>query len=148
MPSRVWLCNLRLPHARLPSPSVSPRVCSNSCPLNWWCHLIISFSSTPFSSCPQSFPVSKSFPVSQVFPSGGQSTGASASVLQVNIQDWFPLGLTGLIFLHPRDSQESSPAPQFESINSLALSLVSNCGNGITNFSALSLLWTSQVAQW
>ena len=85
----------------------------------------ISFSVVPFSSCLQSFPVSGSFPMSQLFASDGQSSGASASasILPMNIQDWFPLGLTGLIS-HPRDSQESSPAPQLESINSLALSLL------------------------
>ena len=78
-----------------------PGACSNSCPLSRWCHPTISFSVVPFSSCPQSFPASGSFPVSQFFTSGGQSFGASASasVLPVNIQDWFPWGLTGLISL-------------------------------------------------
>ena len=90
-----------LQHARLPCPSLSPRVCSNSYPLNWWCHTTISFSVVPFSSCLQSFPASESFPMSQFFTSGGQSIGASASasVLPMNIQDWFPLGFTGLISL-------------------------------------------------
>ena len=88
-------------HARLPCPSLSPSVCSNSCPLSWWCHPIISSSVVPFSSYLQSFPASGSFPVSQFFPSGGQSIRASASaaVLPMNIQGWFPLGLTGLISL-------------------------------------------------
>ena len=88
-------------HARLRCPSLSHRVCSNSCPLNWWCHPTISSSVTLFSFCPQSFPVSGSFPVNQLFASSGQNIGASASasVLPVNIQDWFPLGLTGLVFL-------------------------------------------------
>ena len=83
-------------HARLPCPSPSPRVCSNSCPLSRWCHPTVSSSVTPFSSCPQSFPASGSFPMSQLFTSGGQSIGtpASASVLPMNIQDWFPLRLT------------------------------------------------------
>ena len=87
-----------LQHARLPWPSLSPGVCSNSCPLNWWCHLTISSSTAPF-SCPQSFPVSGSFPMNRLFASSGQSVGAStsASVLPMNIQGWFPLGLTGLI---------------------------------------------------
>ena len=78
----------------------------------------------PFSSCFQSFPASESFPMSQFFSSGGQSTGASASasVLPMNIQGWFPLGWTGLVPSSPRDSQEPSPAPQFESINSSMLS--------------------------
>ena len=77
------------------------RVCSNSCPPSQWCYLIISSSSTPFSSCPQSFPASGSFLKSRLFASGGQSTRAStsASVLPMNIQGWFPLGLTGLISL-------------------------------------------------
>ena len=78
-----------------------PRVCSNSCPLSQWCYLTISSSATPFSSCPQSFPASESFPNSWLFPSGGQSIRASAaaSVLPMNIQGWFPLGLTDLISL-------------------------------------------------
>ena len=86
-------------HSRFPCPSLSPRICSNSCPLSCWCHPIISSSLTPFSSCLQSFPASWSFPMSQLFTSGGQNieAGASASVLSMNIQDWFPLGLTGLI---------------------------------------------------
>ena len=90
-----------LQHARLPCPSPSPGVCSNSHPLNRWCHPTISSSVVPFSSCPQSFPASESFPVSRLFASGGQSIGASASasVLPMNIQRWFPLGLTGLISL-------------------------------------------------
>ena len=90
-----------LQHARLCCPSPSPRVCSNSCLLSRWCHPTISSSVAPFSSCLQSFPASGSFPVSQLFASGGQSIGASASasVLPMNIQDWFPLGLTGLISL-------------------------------------------------
>ena len=80
-------------------PPLSPGVCSNSCPLSWWCHPVISSSVTLFSSCPQSFPASGSFPMSQLFASGGQNTEASASVLPMNIQDWFPLELTGLISL-------------------------------------------------
>ena len=90
-----------LQHARLPCPSLSPRVCSNSCPLSQWCHPTISFPVTPFSSCPQSFPGTGSFPMSQLFTSYDQSIGASASasVLPVNIQGWFPLGLAGLISL-------------------------------------------------
>ena len=86
-----------LQHARLPSPS-TPRACSNSCPSSWWCHPTISSSDIPFSSCHQSFPASGSFPMS-LFESGSLSIGASASVLPMNIQDWFPLGLTSLIFL-------------------------------------------------
>ena len=78
-------------------PSLSPGVCSNSCPLSEWCHPTISFSITPFSSCPQYFPASGSFSMSWLFASGGQNTGAS--VLPVNIQGWFSLALTGLISL-------------------------------------------------
>ena len=79
-------------------------VCSNSCPLSWWCHQTISSSVVPFSSCPQSFPASGSFPVSQLFALGGQSIGVSAlvSVLPMNIQGWFPLGWTGLISLQSK----------------------------------------------
>ena len=93
-----------LQHTRLPCPLLSPGVCSNSCPLSWWCHPTISSSVTLFSSCPQSFPASGSFPMSPFFASGGQSIGASAagSVLPMNIQDWFPLGLTGLLFLQSK----------------------------------------------
>ena len=91
-----------LQHTRLPCPSLSPGVCSNSCPLSQWCNPTISSSIAPFSSCPQSFPVSGSFPMSWLFTSGGQSFGASASVLPMNIQGWFPLGLTGLISLQSK----------------------------------------------
>ena len=88
-------------HARPPCPSPIPGVYSNSCPSSQWCHPAISFSVIPFSSCPQSLPASGSFPMSQLFPWGGQSIGisASASVLPMNTQDWFPLGWTGWIFL-------------------------------------------------
>ena len=115
-----------LQHARLPCPSPSPGVCSNSWPLSRWCHPTTS-SSVPFSSCPQSFPESGSFPVSWLFASGGQSTrtSASAPVFPMNIQGWFPLGLTGLIsWLSKGLFQESSPAPQFKSISSSALGLL------------------------
>ena len=85
--------------ARPPCPSPIPGVYSNSCPLSHWCHPTISSSVGPFSSCLQSFPASGSFPISQFFASSGQSTGASASasVLPMNTQDWFPLGWTGVI---------------------------------------------------
>ena len=106
-----------LQQARLPCP-VSPRVCSNSCPLSWWCHPSISSSVASFSSCPQSFPASGSFPMSWFFTSSGQSIGALllSSVLPMNIQGWFPCC--------PRDFQESSPAPRSESINFSRLSLL------------------------
>ena len=88
-----------LQHARLPCPSPSPGACSNSCPLSWWCHPTISSSAAPFSSCLQSFPASGSLAVTRLFESDGQSIEASAStsILPMNIQDWFPLELTGLI---------------------------------------------------
>ena len=90
-----------LQHARLSCLSPSPGACSNSYLLSPWCHLIISSPVALFSSCPQSFPASGSFLMSRLFTSGGQSIGAlaSASVLSINIQGWFPLGLTTLIFL-------------------------------------------------
>ena len=93
----------RLQHARLPCPSLSFRVCSDSCPLSQWCHPTISSSVIPF-SCLHSFPASGSFPVIQLFASSGQSIGASASasVRPMNIQDWFPLGLTDLISLQSK----------------------------------------------
>ena len=104
--SRVQLLVTRgLQHARPPCPSLSPRACSNPCPLSRWCHPAISSSATPFSSCLQSSPASGSFPMSQFFASGGQSIGASASasVLPMNIQGWFPfLGMTRLISLHSK----------------------------------------------
>ena len=92
----------RLQHASLPWPSLSPGVCSNSCPLSWWCHPAILSSIVPFSSCAQYFPASGSFPMSQLFSSGGQSIGASESVLPMNIQGWFPLRLTGFISLQSK----------------------------------------------
>ena len=93
-----------LQHARPPCPSPTPGVYPNSCPLSWWCHPAISSSVVPFSSRLQSFPASGSFPMSQFFTSGGQSlvVSASASVLPMNIQDWFPLGLTGFISLQSK----------------------------------------------
>ena len=89
-------------HARPPCPSPTPGVCSDSCPSSQWCHPAISSSVVPFSSCPQSLPASESFPMSQFFTSRGQSIGASASVLPMNIQDWFPLGWTGWISLQSK----------------------------------------------
>ena len=93
-----------LQHARLSCPSPIPGACSNSCPYSRWCHPTISSSVVPFSSCLQFFPASGSFLMSQFFASGGQSIGAlaSASVLPMNIQDWFPLGLTGWISLQTK----------------------------------------------
>ena len=113
-----------LQHARPPCPSPTPRVHSDSCPLSQWCHPTISFSVGPFFSCPQSFPASGSFPMSQLFASGVQSIGVSASVLPMNIQDCFPLGWLVGSPCSPRNSQESSPTPQFKSISSSALSFL------------------------
>ena len=96
----LWTHGLQ--HARLPCPSLTPRACSNSCPSSLWCHPTISSFVVPFSSCLKSFPASGSFPMSQFLATGGQSIGASASVLPMNIQDWFPLGLTGWISLQSK----------------------------------------------
>ena len=89
----------RLQHIRLLCPPLSPRVCSDSCLFSHWCYLTISSSAAPFFFCPQSFPASGSVPMMWLFTSGGQSIGASvlASVLPMNIQDWFPLALSGFI---------------------------------------------------
>ena len=125
--SRVQLFEIHgLQHARLPCPSPTPRACPNSCPLSQWCHPPISSSVILFSSCLQSFPASGSFPFSQFFASGGQSIGVSAStsVLPMNIQDWLPLGWMVGSPCSPGDSQESSPTPQFKSINSSALTFL------------------------
>ena len=98
--SRVQL--LATPWTAACQASLSPRACSNSCPLSQWCHPIISSLVVLFSSRLQTFPASGSFLMSQLFTSGGQSVGASASVLPMNIQGWFLLELTGLIFLQSR----------------------------------------------
>ena len=100
MSNSLWPHGLQ--HARFPCPLPTPRAWSNSCALSWWCHPTISSSVVHFSSCLQSFPALGSFPMSQFFTSGGQSIGASASVLPMNTQDLFPLGLTGLISLHSK----------------------------------------------
>ena len=116
------LCLTLWPAARQTSLSTS-RVCSNSCPWSWWCYTTISPSGAPFSGS-QYFPASGSFPMSQLFASSSQSTGALASVLPVNIQGWFPLGLTGLISLLSKGLSRFSPAPQLESINTLVFRLL------------------------
>ena len=92
----------RLQHAKLPYPSPTPGAYSNSHPSNQWCHPTISSSVVPFSSHLQSFPASESFQMSQFFSSSAQSSGTSASILPMNIQDWFPLGLTGLMSLQSK----------------------------------------------
>ena len=93
-----------LQHTRPPCPSPTPGICPNSCTSSRWCHPAISFSVVPFSCCPQSLPASESFPMSQIFIWGGQSIGvtALASVLPVNIQNWFPVGMTGWISLQSK----------------------------------------------
>ena len=103
--SFVWFFSTPWTAAHQASLSITTSTaCSNACPSSQWCHQIILSSAVPFSSCLQSFPVSGSFPVSQSFPSGGRSIGASASasILPMNIQDLFPLGLTGLISLQSK----------------------------------------------
>ena len=132
---------------------ISPRVCWYLCPLNRWCHPTISSSVAPFSSCPQSFPSSGSFPRSCLFASGGQSSGTSASVLPMNIQDGFLLELTGMISLLSRDSQESSQEPQFKSSNSFVFRLL--YGSTLTSvhyywknhsFDCIDLCWQNYVS--
>ena len=91
-----------LQNTRLPRPSLFPGMCSDSCPLSQWCNLTISSPIAPFSFHLRSFPASESFPMIWLFPSGGQSIGVLASILPMNIQDWFSLGLTGLISLLSR----------------------------------------------
>ena len=120
------LCN---PMAWFPCPSLSPGVCSNSCPLSRWCYPTISSSVAPFFSYSQSFPASGSFPMSHLFTSDDHNTGASvlASVLPVNIQDWFPLGWTGCISLQFRElSGVFNTAVQKRQFFSAQLSLWSN----------------------
>ena len=109
-----------LQHTMPPCPSLTPGAYSNSCPSSQWCHPTISSSVVPFSACLQSFPASGSFPLSQFLASGGQSIGTSAStsVLPMNIQDWFPLGLTGWLSLLFKGLTRvgSSPTPQFKKL--------------------------------
>ena len=119
-----------LQHANLPCPSPTPGSYSNSCSLCWWCHPTISTSIMSFSSCLQSFPASGSFPVSQFFASRGQSisVSASASVLPMNIQDWFPLGWTGWISLKSKGLSRvfSNTTVQKHQFFSIPLTLESN----------------------
>ena len=119
-----------LQHTRPPCPSPTPGACSDSCPSSQWCHPTISSSVVPFSSCLQSLQ-HQSFPMSQFFASGGQSIGvsASASVLPVNIQEWFPLGLTPLSPLQSKGLSRvlSNTTVQKHQFISTQLSLWSNC---------------------
>ena len=140
-----------LQHTRFLYPSLSPWDCSNSCPLSWLCHPTISSSVIPLSSCLQSFPASGSFPMSQLFASGGQSTGASASVLPMSIQGWFPLGLTGLISLQSRGLSRvfSSTTVQKHQFFSTQPSLWSNSHIHMwlleNSFDCTDLCWWSDV---
>ena len=115
-----------LQHARPPCPSLTPRVHSNSCPLNQWCNPTISSSVVPLSSCLQSFPASGSFQKSQLFASGGQSIGvsASASVLPMNTQDWSPWGWTGWISLQSKGLSRVLSNSIVQNINSLVFSFL------------------------
>ena len=116
-------------HATPPCPTPTPGAYPNSCPLSWWCHPTISSSVIPFSSCLQSFPASGSFQMSQLFASGCQSIGvsASASILPMNIQHWFPLGWTGWISLLSKGLSRVFSSTTVQSINSLALSFFFYC---------------------
>ena len=113
-------------HARLPCPSQTPEVYSNSCPLSQWCHPAISSSVVPFSSCPQSLPASASFQLSQLFAWGGQSirVSASASVLSMNTQDWSTLGWTGWISLQSKGLSSLLQHHSSKAANSSALSFL------------------------
>ena len=113
-----------LQHTRLSCPSLSPWVCSVSCPLSQWCHPTISPTVVPFFSCFQSVPASGFFPVNRLFASGGHSIEASASASALLIQGWFPLGLTGFISLLSKGLARVFSTPQFENINSLMPSLL------------------------
>ena len=117
MSDSLWLHGLQ--HARPPCPSPTPGVHPNSRPSSQWCHPAISSLVVPFSSCPQSLPASESFPMSQFFTWGGQSTGVSAlaSFFPKKSQGWSPSQWTVGSPCSPRDSQDSSPTPQFKSIN-------------------------------
>ena len=119
----LWLHGLQC--TRLLCPPLFPRVCSNSYPLSWWHYLTISSSVAPLFHLPSIFPSIKVIPASQPFASLGWSIGASASILLINIQSLFPLGLIGLISFQSKGlSIKSPPAPQFESINSLEVILL------------------------
>ena len=117
-----------LQHARLPCPLPIPSASSNSCPLSQWCHTTVSSSVIPFFSCLQSFTASGSFPVSQFFASGGQriAVSISASVLPMNIQDWFPLGWTGCIFLQSKGLSRVFSNTSVQKHQFLALSFLYN----------------------
>ena len=126
----------------VPCPLSAPWVCSNLCPLSRWCHPTISFSVTPFSSCFLSVPASWFFPVSQLFASGGQSIGASASasVLPMNTQDWFPLRLTGLFSLPSKGTVKN--LLQYHSLKASVLSCSANLFSCPFNLEVETLLFS------
>ena len=130
LPSHVWLFATPWTTAHQAiCPSPSPRVCPSSCPLNQWCHPTISSSVALFSFCLQSFPASGSFPMSQQFTSGGQSIGApaTASVLPMNIQGWFPLGWTGLISLQSKGLSRANTRVQKHRFFGQAVGVSQSC---------------------
>ena len=149
----VTSCSLRprgLQHARLPCPSLSPGVCSNSCPLTQWCHPNISSSVIPFTSCLQYFPASGSFPMTWLFASGGQRIGASvsASVLSMSSQSWLPLGLTGFISLLSKELSNvfSNTTVWKHQFFGAQPSLWSNFMVQNYSFDYMDLCWQSDVA--
>ena len=148
MSDSLWTHGLQ--HARPPCPSPTPRACSNSCPLSWWCHPTISSSVVPFFSRLQLFPASGSFSESQFFASGGQSIGVSAStsVPPMNIQDWFLLGWTGWIFLQSKGLSRmfSNTTVQKHQFFGTQLSLRSNSHPYVTTGKTIALTrWTFVV---
>ena len=130
-----------LQHTRLPCPSPSPRACANSCPLSQWCHPIISSSVVPFFSCFQSFPASGSFLMGQLFKSG-VGASASASVPPMNIQDWFPLGLTGLISLQSKGLSRVFSNTTVQALANLSFLSLS------FPVCEIKITWTSLLVQW
>ena len=141
-----------LQRARPPCPSPTPGACSNSCSLSRWCHPTISSSVVPFSSCLQSFPASGSFPMSWLFASGGESIGASASVsnLPMNIQGWFPLGLTGLISLQSKGLSRVSSSTTIQKYQffGVQLFLWSNSHPYMTTGKTIALTRRTFVGKW
>ena len=148
VPNSLW--PLGLQYARLPCPSPTPRAYSSSCPLSRWCHPSISSSVIPFSFHLQSFPASGCFPMSQFFASGGQSIGASAPACPSNeYSELISFTMDWLDFCSPKDSQESSPAPQFKSINSSLLSSVFQLSHPyMTTGKVIALTMKIFVSKW
>ena len=140
-----------LQHARLLCPSPSPGVCSNSCPLSWWCYPTISSSVAPFPSHLPSFPASRSFPISQFFASGGQSIGASASasVLPMNLQGCLPLRLTNLISLQSKGLSGVFSSTTVQSHQGSQQMLFGfNCCHRIFHFEVQPQCFSSSVSHW